>query len=103
MNYANYPLNSVTFGRADSDNFKQLLIIKLYAMNKSTEVLGGTGQKSENHKAHSCCCGNGDQKHNLSSVNLDTVYQCPMKCEGDKTYKAPGTCPVCNMHLKQVK
>lgn len=26
-------------------------------------------------------------------------YYCPMKCEGDKTYDQPGSCPVCNMHL----
>ena len=27
-------------------------------------------------------------------------YQCPMKCEGDKTYAKAGKCPVCNMNLK---
>ena len=31
------------------------------------------------------------------------VYQCPMKCEEDKTYTAKGKCPVCNMNLKEVK
>ncbi len=30
-------------------------------------------------------------------------YQCPMKCEGAKTYDAPGTCPVCKMDLQEVK
>jgi len=30
-------------------------------------------------------------------------YQCPMKCEGDKTYHEPGSCPVCKMDLKEVK
>lgn len=30
------------------------------------------------------------------------IYQCPMKCEGDKTYEKPGECPKCNMHLKQI-
>lgn len=30
----------------------------------------------------------------------DTVYQCPMKCEGEKTYNKAGKCPVCNMNLK---
>ena len=30
----------------------------------------------------------------------DTVYYCPMKCEGEKTYKKAGKCPVCNMNLK---
>ncbi len=32
-----------------------------------------------------------------------TKYQCPMKCEGDKTYSKAGKCPVCNMNLKEVK
>lgn len=32
---------------------------------------------------------------------VDTVaYQCPMKCEGDKTYDKAGKCPKCNMNLK---
>jgi protein SCO1/2 len=31
------------------------------------------------------------------------AYQCPMKCEGDKTYDAPGKCPVCKMDLKEVE
>ena len=32
----------------------------------------------------------------------NTKYYCPMKCEGDKVYDAPGDCPVCNMHLVPV-
>ncbi len=28
-------------------------------------------------------------------------YYCPMHCEGDKTYDAPGDCPVCGMDLVQ--
>lgn len=38
--------------------------------------------------------------------NLDiavVTYQCPMKCEGDKTYEAPGQCPTCEMELKEVE
>lgn len=27
------------------------------------------------------------------------VFYCPMHCEGDKTYEAPGNCPVCGMDL----
>jgi transcription initiation factor IIE alpha subunit len=30
-------------------------------------------------------------------------YQCPMKCEGEKTYHKNGKCPVCNMQMKPVK
>jgi len=32
----------------------------------------------------------------------EVKYQCPMKCEGDKTYDKPGKCPVCGMDLKAV-
>jgi len=31
-----------------------------------------------------------------------TLYQCPMHCEGDKTYEEPGNCPVCEMELVPV-
>ncbi|HEX2920366.1 MAG TPA: heavy metal-binding domain-containing protein [Bacteroidales bacterium] len=30
-------------------------------------------------------------------------YQCPMKCEGEKTYDQPGRCPVCKMYLQPVE
>ena len=30
-------------------------------------------------------------------------YQCPMKCEGEKTYDKPGQCPKCNMDLQKVE
>lgn len=31
------------------------------------------------------------------------TYQCPMKCEGEKTYQEAGSCPVCTMEIKEVK
>ena len=31
------------------------------------------------------------------------VYQCPMKCEGDKTYSEPGKCPECGMDLEKLE
>lgn len=45
-------------------------------------------------------CGQSHQ-HDAHSDGA-SAYQCPMKCEGDKTYDAPGTCPVCKMALKPV-
>lgn len=30
-------------------------------------------------------------------------YQCPMKCEGYKTYLSQGKCPVCGMNLNEAK
>jgi protein SCO1/2 len=31
------------------------------------------------------------------------AYQCPMKCEKEKTYEQAGKCPVCKMSLKGVE
>ncbi len=36
-----------------------------------------------------------------ASKPKDIVYQCPMKCEGEKTYDQPGKCPKCGMDLKE--
>jgi len=31
------------------------------------------------------------------------IYQCPMQCEGDKTYNEKGSCPVCKMDLQPIE
>lgn len=37
---------------------------------------------------------------NTKKTSKDQVtYQCPMECEGDKTYDSQGSCPVCKMDL----
>jgi|GEM_PF-1826709 len=41
-------------------------------------------------------------KKSKQTAVAGTKYQCPMKCEGDKLYNAPGNCPVCNMKLAPV-
>ena len=35
-----------------------------------------------------------------SSKTTAEKYQCPMHCEGDKTYEEPGNCAVCKMDLQ---
>lgn len=47
----------------------------------------------------SACRNNSDHANHSEA----TAYQCPMKCEGDKTYPQPGSCPVCKMDLKPVE
>lgn len=62
-----------------------------------------------------CICGTDDcdgscvancqcafQERNLAAPQKAGRYICPMRCEGDKTYPAPGDCPVCGMHLVKV-
>ncbi|MDP5062124.1 MAG: heavy metal translocating P-type ATPase [Maribacter sp.] len=45
----------------------------------------------------------GAQVHKVakpkSVENGNGVFYCPMHCEGEKTYTAPGDCPVCGMDL----
>lgn len=54
----------------------------------------GHGAHNHNHAGHSHSSDKENQPGNK--------YKCPMKCEGDKTYDAPGKCPVCNMNLISV-
>lgn len=38
---------------------------------------------------------------NSNKTNKETVlYQCPMLCEGNKTYTTPESCPICKMDLQ---
>lgn len=41
-----------------------------------------------------------DKKTNAETAE---VYQCPMQCEGDKTYSEAGSCSVCKMDLKAIE
>ncbi|MDZ4846188.1 MAG: heavy metal-binding domain-containing protein [Chitinophagales bacterium] len=52
----------------------------------------------------SCASGNSESKNeNATEQTASAKYQCPMKCEGEKTYDKPGQCPVCNMDLKRLE
>src|SRR5690606_21553875 len=59
----------------------------------------GSGHHHHHHDHHH---SGGDGHHkNVSKDGSQKggVYYCPMHCEGDKTYDAPGSCPVCGMDL----
>ena len=47
-------------------------------------------------------CGCGVNNQHKSKDQQEAMYQCPMNCEGNKTYNQPGECPVCNMQLVMV-
>jgi len=53
---------------------------------------------SEGHKKNSSCGCKANNQHK-SKNQQETKYQCPMHCEGNKTYNQSGECPVCNMKL----
>ena len=44
----------------------------------------------------------GTEVHDHESDMATAHYQCPMRCEGEKTYPEPGSCPKCKMDLKAV-
>lgn len=41
--------------------------------------------------------------HSLDKSENSLEYQCPMKCEGEKTYPKQGSCPVCNMDVTPIR
>lgn len=57
----------------------------------------GDGAKSNTDSVQAAAPANGNS--NVAAVK----YQCPMKCEGEKTYDAAGKCPMCQMDMKEVK
>jgi len=49
-------------------------------------------------------CKNDTKEKTKSEEVAQVEYQCPMKCEGDKTYTDKDVkCPVCGMGLKEVE
>jgi hypothetical protein len=73
-------------------------------MRTLKEFFAGVGQKEG--KTEPVALNDDDSLiHQHEQGNQDqpqTRYQCPMKCEGEKTYDQLGTCPVCNMKLAPV-
>jgi len=70
-------------------------------MNKFSEILSGSGQMNEIEQTHSLSCGDRYQNHQKRDTYAKTVFKCPSKCEGDKTYDVTGKCPVCNTPLEK--
>jgi hypothetical protein len=52
---------------------------------------------------NSCGSNNSETKTERTEQIEIAKYQCPMKCEGEKTYNKPGQCPKCNMDLQKVE
>lgn len=82
------------------------------ATEKFQEVLSAAGnytiemRTAENSGEVKSCCSskkehsNHDHKKNITLPhNATGAFYCPMHCEGNKTYKKPGDCPVCGMDL----
>jgi hypothetical protein len=66
------------------------LLVALVALSFSVGVEAQTSKSSKKKSPKS-----------TKSVKAK-AYQCPMKCEGEKTYAKDGKCPVCNMKLNEL-
>jgi hypothetical protein len=53
--------------------------------------------------AQSSNTGNGHNYYDYGHRESIKLYQCPLKCEGDKRYSHVGNCPDCNMYLARIK
>ena len=71
-------------------------------MTKLNEIICGSGKGSEVKVTNSSSCGVHHQNHPGGEPSSKRVFKCRSKCEGDKTYKVSGFCPVCNSPLTQV-
>ena len=86
---------------------------KIYHQPGSCPVCGMFLAPIENAKNHkhnentSCCSVSSKQDmHNAKADDKtasDGQYICPMKCEGEKIYHQPGSCPVCGMFLAPIE
>jgi Cu2+-exporting ATPase len=63
-------------------------------------VIASCGSKTSNQQAEPASTEQMTVDTSGSSQPVAAVYQCPMKCEGEKTYDKPGKCPKCSMDLK---
>lgn len=56
-----------------------------------------TSDKQENTKQEEI------EKEHVEHTEETLHYQCPIKCEDEKTYTKKGKCPECKMDLKEVE
>ena len=71
-------------------------------MKRLKEIFGGSHPQSETKEKPTEIMETQSHYRNIElhqTAHSHPAYYCPMKCEGDKVYKLPGNCPVCNMKL----
>ncbi len=74
---------------------KKLILSSVIAL----AFLASCGNDADKAKSDSLKNADANGGTNVTAVN----YQCPMKCEGEKTYATAGKCPMCQMDMKEVK
>lgn len=75
------------------------LTLKFITMKKLNEIFGNFGHSAEKKETLTQVSGDAHTHSHVGNSNSKVSYQCPMKCEGSKTYNVAGNCPVCNMKM----
>ncbi|HLO55135.1 MAG TPA: heavy metal-binding domain-containing protein [Saprospiraceae bacterium] len=75
--------------------------ISFFLMLGILVVLASCGSKNNNQQTEPSTNEHMAMDTTGVSQPVAAHYQCPMKCEGEKTYDKPGPCPVCKMDLKE--
>ena len=77
--------------------FLVLVTLALFVAGSTTFTSCSGEEKSTDEQTE-----NADTEEAADTEQTAAIYQCPMKCEGDKTHDAPGKCRHCEMDLEIV-
>ncbi len=83
--------------------FMQKQIISLLFTLVVIVVIASCGNKTSTQQAEQVSTEKTAVDTTGAGQLVAAAYQCPMKCEGEKTYNAAGKCPKCGMDLKQLE
>jgi len=73
----------------------------LFVMGSATFIsCGNTESHDTDHHEHA---EGEEHSHDDVEASAEAQYQCPMKCEEEKTYDEAVQCPVCGMDTKEVE
>jgi hypothetical protein len=68
----------------------------------SVIIFGAFGTFAQHEHSKSKQVKKAEKSEKAVKYDKKEAYQCPMKCEGEKTYSKKGKCPACTMDLKLV-
>ena len=88
----------------------QRRLMKFHSVSKKQVITFGTILFFTMGSSVFISCGNSEEHSHDTEIHeghedheQHAEYQCPMDCENGKKYDKPGTCPVCEMDLKEVE
>ena len=79
---------------------QKLFIRTIFILIASFTLYACTNQGTKDEQKQTDQKVSDSTNHDLKQT---ATYQCPMKCEGDKTYAEAGICPECEMDLAKVE